>query len=139
MQNEGSNGGTTTASGDHCGNLPEPDLEKQGNMPVLPPDDRHPGLVGDSACEAIPTLVTIVVSKGESQVTQQPISKLSKDVDSVKEELPRVASPRKGYFSRTSSCHEQCRAVAVNVSAPESQPSVGKLLGLEGRSKLYTA
>ncbi|KAK6250866.1 hypothetical protein SCA6_004871 [Theobroma cacao] len=167
MQNEGSNGTSTTA-GDHSGNLPEPDLEKQENIPVLPQEDSHPGSVGDSGCVANPTLLTIVVSNGESHVTQQPIAKLSKDVDSIKEELPCVASPKKGYFSRTTSCHEQCRvcqqekeevlidlgcqckgglakahrscidtwfhtkgsnkceicqAVAVNVSAPESQPS----------------
>ncbi|WRX16988.1 zinc finger protein [Theobroma cacao] len=171
MQNEGSNGTSTTA-GDHSGNLPEPDLEKQENIPVLPQEDSHPGSVGDSGCVANPTLLTIVVSNGESHVTQQPIAKLSKDVDSIKEELPCVASPKKGYFSRTTSCHEQCRvcqqekeevlidlgcqckgglakahrscidtwfhtkgsnkceicqAVAVNVSAPESQPSVGIL------------
>ncbi|KAK6262622.1 hypothetical protein QUC31_008438 [Theobroma cacao] len=167
MQNEGSNGTSTTA-GDHSGNLPEPNLEKQENIPVLPQEDSHPGSVGDSGCVANPTLLTIVVSNGESHVTQQPIAKLSKDVDSIEEELPCVASPKKGYFSRTTSCHEQCRvcqqekeevlidlgcqckgglakahrscidtwfhtkgsnkceicqAVAVNVSAPESQPS----------------
>ncbi|XP_007039297.2 PREDICTED: uncharacterized protein LOC18605921 [Theobroma cacao] len=172
MQNEGSNGTSTTA-GDHSGNLPEPDLEKQENIPVLPQEDSHPGSVGDSGCVANPTLLTIVVSNGESHVTQQPIAKLSKDVDSIKEELPCVASPKKGYFSRTTSCHEQCRvcqqekeevlidlgcqckgglakahrscidtwfhtkgsnkceicqAVAVNVSAPESQPSANSWL-----------
>ncbi|XVE58204.1 hypothetical protein DITRI_Ditri04bG0151300 [Diplodiscus trichospermus] len=167
MQNEGSNGASPRAA-DHSGNLPEPDLEKQGNIPVLPQEEKQPGSVGDSACEAHPALLTIVVSKGESHVTQQSIVKLSKDVDSIKEELPRLASPKKGYFSRTSSSHEQCRvcqqekeegliylgcqckgglakahrscidtwfrtkgsnkceicqAVAVNVSAPVSEPS----------------
>ncbi|XWS61479.1 hypothetical protein CRYUN_Cryun07bG0129200 [Craigia yunnanensis] len=167
MQNEGSNG-TSTRVGDHSGNLPEPDLEKQGNIPVLPQEGRHPGSLEDSTCEANPTLLTIVVTNGESHVTQQPIVKLSKDVDSIKEELPRVASSKKEYFSRTTSSHEQCRvcqqekeeglidlgcrckgglakahrscidtwfhtkgsnkceicqAVAVNVSAPESEPS----------------
>ncbi|XP_022762291.1 uncharacterized protein LOC111308236 isoform X2 [Durio zibethinus] len=108
MQNEGSNG-TSTRAGDQTSNLPEPDLEKQGNIPVLPEEERQPGSVGGSACEANPTLLTIAVMKGESHVTQQPLAKLSKDVDSIKEELPRVASPKKGYFSRTTSSHEQCR------------------------------
>ncbi|XWS48703.1 hypothetical protein CRYUN_Cryun13aG0099100 [Craigia yunnanensis] len=97
MQNEGSNE-TSTRAGDHSGNLTEPDLEKQGNIPVLPQEERQPGSVGDSAYEANPTLLTIVVTKGKSHVTQQPIVKLSKDVDSIKEELPRVASPKKGIF-----------------------------------------
>ncbi|XWS50217.1 hypothetical protein CRYUN_Cryun12cG0069700 [Craigia yunnanensis] len=166
MQNEGSNG-TSTRAGDHSGNLLEPDLEKQGNIPVLPEEERQ-GSVGDSACQANPTLLTIVVMKGESHVTPQPQAKLPKDVDSIKEELPHVSSPKKGYFLRTASSHEQCRVcqqekeeglidlgcqckgglakahrscidtwfrtkgsnkceicqvVAVNVSAPESEPS----------------
>ena len=112
MQNEGSNG-TCTRAGDHSGNLPQPDLEKQGNIPVLPQEERQPGSVGDSAYEVNPTLLTIVVTKGESHVTQQPIVKLLKDVDSIKEELPRVASPKKGYLSRTPSAHEQCRYIIL--------------------------
>ncbi|XWS38109.1 hypothetical protein CRYUN_Cryun19dG0102100 [Craigia yunnanensis] len=108
MQSEGSNG-TSTRPGDHSGNLPEPDLEKQGNIPVLPEEERQSGSDGDSACEANPTLLTIVVMKGESHVTRQPLAKLPKDVDSIKEELPRAGSPKKGYFSRTTSSLEQCR------------------------------
>ncbi|XP_022722287.1 uncharacterized protein LOC111279582 isoform X2 [Durio zibethinus] len=166
MHNESSSG-TSTRSGDRSGNLPEPDLEKQGSIPVLPQEERQPCSVEDSACEGNPTLLTIVVTRGESHVTQQPVVKSSKDVDSIKEELPSVAPPKKGYFSRTTSSHEQCRvcqqekeeglidlgcqckgglakahrscidtwfrtkgsnkceicqAVAVNVSAPESEP-----------------
>ncbi|XVF10259.1 hypothetical protein REPUB_Repub07fG0167100 [Reevesia pubescens] len=110
MQNEGSNGTSSTRAGDLSGNLPQSDLEKQGNIPVLPQEDRLPGPVGHTAsCEANPTLLTIEVMKGESHVTEQPIAKLLKDVDSIKEELPRVASPKKGYISRTTSSHEQCR------------------------------
>ncbi|XP_022737905.1 uncharacterized protein LOC111290723 [Durio zibethinus] len=108
MQNEGSNG-TSSIAGDLSGNLPEPDLEKQGNIPVLPQEERQPGSVGDSAYEANPTLLNIVVTKGQSHVTQQQIAKLAKDVESIKEELPRVASTKKGYISRTTSSHEQCR------------------------------
>ncbi|XVF53224.1 hypothetical protein PTKIN_Ptkin05aG0082800 [Pterospermum kingtungense] len=167
MQNEGSNG-TSTKAGDHSGDLPEPDLEKQGKTPVLSEEERQQDSFGGSACEANPTLLTIVVMKGESHVSEQPLAKSSKDVESIKEELPRVASPKKGYFSRTTSSREECRvcqqekeedlidlgcqckgglakahrscidtwfrtkgsnkceicqAVAVNVSAPESEPS----------------
>lgn len=112
MQNDGSNG-TSTRAGDHPGNLPEPDIEKQGKIPVLPEEERQPGSVGDSACEANPTLITIVVMKGESHVSEQPLAKLPKDVDSIKEELPRVASPKKGYFSRTTSSREECRYIIL--------------------------
>ncbi|KAK8489110.1 hypothetical protein V6N11_028471 [Hibiscus sabdariffa] len=166
MQNEGSNETSTSASY-HSSNLPEPDLEKQGNNLVLSREERLTGSVKDSACEASPTLLTIVVTKGESHVTQQPVAQLSKDVDCIMEELPRVA-PQKGFFSRNTSSDVECRvcqqekeeglidlgcqckgglskahrscidtwfrtkgsnrceicqAVAVNVSAPESQPS----------------
>ncbi|XP_017647113.1 uncharacterized protein LOC108487316 isoform X1 [Gossypium arboreum] len=165
MLNEGSNETSTRASY-HSSNLPEPDLEKQGNNQVLPQDEGLPGSVRGSACESSPTLLTIVVTKGESHVTQQPIAQL-KDMECVLEELPRVA-PQKGYFLRNSCSDEECRvcqqekeeglidlgcqckgglakahrscidtwfrtkgsnkceicqAVAVNVSAPESQPS----------------
>ena len=112
MHNEGSNG-TSTRAGNHSGNLLEPDLEKQGNIPVLPEEERQPGSDGDSVCEANPTLLTIVVMNGESHVTQQPLAKLPNDVDSIEEELPRVASPKKGYFSRTTSSREQCRYVIL--------------------------
>lgn len=108
MQNEGSNA-TSTRAGGLSFNSPEPDLEKQGNIPMLPQEERQPGSVEDSACEANPVLLTIVVMESEPHVTQQQLVKISKDVDSIKEELPRVATPKKGYFSRTTSCHEQCR------------------------------
>ncbi|PPD97169.1 hypothetical protein GOBAR_DD05823 [Gossypium barbadense] len=165
MLNEGTNETSTRASY-HSSNLPEPDLEKQGNNQVLPQDGGLPGSVRGSACESSPTLLTIVVTKGESHVTQQPIAQL-KDTECILEELPRVA-PQKGYFLRNSSSDEECvcqqekeeglidlgcqckgglakahrscidtwfrtkgsnkceicQAVAVNVSAPESQPSV---------------
>ena len=122
MQNEGSNG-TCTRAGDHSGNLPQPDLEKQGNIPVLLQEERQPGSVGDSAYEVNPTLLTIVVTKGESHVTQQPIVKLSKDVDSIKEELPCVASSKKGYFLRTPSSHEQCRYIILLHLLPVIHPA----------------
>ncbi|KAK8658317.1 hypothetical protein V6N13_036525 [Hibiscus sabdariffa] len=89
-----------------------------------------------------------MVTKGESHVTQQPVAQLSKDVDCIMEELPRVP-PQKGYFSKNTSSDmnaggiakahrscidnwfrtkgsnkcEICQAVAVNVSAPKSHPS----------------
>ncbi|KAE8661997.1 hypothetical protein F3Y22_tig00113721pilonHSYRG00058 [Hibiscus syriacus] len=165
MRNEGSNETSTRASY-HSSNLPEPDLEKQGNNLVLPQVEKLSGSVKDPTCEASPTLLTIEVTKGESHVTQQPVAQLSKDMDCVMDELPRV-TPQKGFFSRSSSSDVECRvcqqekeeglidlgcqckgglakahrscidmwfrtkgsnkceicqAVAVNVSAPESQP-----------------
>lgn len=108
MLNEGSNETSTRASY-HSSNLPEPDLEKQGNNQVLPQDEGLAGSVRGSACESSPTLLTIVVTKGESHVTQQPIAQL-KDMDCVLEELPRVA-PQKGYFLRNGSSDEECRYI----------------------------
>ncbi|PPS15390.1 hypothetical protein GOBAR_AA05189 [Gossypium barbadense] len=107
MQNGGSNE-TSSRAGDLSRNLHEPDLEMHGNIP-LPQEEIQPGSVGDSACEANPTSATNVVTKVESHLTQQPIAKLSKDAESTKEDLPHAASPKMGYFSRTTSAHEQCR------------------------------
>ncbi|KAK8473921.1 hypothetical protein V6N11_046151 [Hibiscus sabdariffa] len=151
MQNEGSNKTSTRAS--YSSSTlpepePEPDLEKQGNNLVLPQEERLPSSVKDSASGASPTLLTIGVIKGESHVTQQPVAQLSKDVDCIMEELPRVP-PQKGYFSRNTSSDMECRvcqqekeeglidlgcqckggiakahrAIAENVSTPESYPS----------------
>ncbi|MBA0824776.1 hypothetical protein Goarm_021421 [Gossypium armourianum] len=107
MQNGGSNEASSRAGG-LSGNLHEPDLEMHGNIP-LPQEEIQPGSVGDSACEANPTSATNVVTKAESHLAQQPIAKLSKDAESTKEDLPHAASPKMGYFSRTTSAHEQCR------------------------------
>ncbi|PPD97782.1 hypothetical protein GOBAR_DD05204 [Gossypium barbadense] len=107
MQNGGSNEASRRAGG-LSGNLHEPDLEMHGNTP-LPQEEIQPGSVGDSACEANPTSATNVVTKAESHLAQQPIAKLSKDAESTKEDLPHAASPKMGYFSRTTSAHEQCR------------------------------
>ncbi|MBA0794245.1 hypothetical protein Gohar_018595 [Gossypium harknessii] len=107
MQNGGSNESSSRAGGP-SGNLHEPDLEMHGNIP-LPQEEIQPGSVGDSACEANPTSATNVVTKAESHLAQQPIAKLSKDAESTKEDLPHAASPKIGYFSRTTSAHEQCR------------------------------
>lgn len=103
MQNDGSNkDGTTTAGGEQCGtsHRAELDLEKQDNTQVLPQEGSHRALSENSTLEGNPTLLTIVVCNGESPVTH---------VASTKEELPSVASPKKGYLSRNASSHEQCR------------------------------
>lgn len=70
----------------HEGSNAEQDLERQGsnNQEV-------------SGVEDNPTLPTIVISDGDSH--HQPSN----------DELPHVLSPKKGYFSRTGSSHEQCR------------------------------
>ncbi|GMJ00488.1 hypothetical protein HRI_003718000 [Hibiscus trionum] len=107
MQNQGSNETSTRASY-RSSTLPEPDLEKQGNNLVLPQEERLPGSTKDSATGASPTLLTIVVTKGESHVTQQPVAQLSKDMDCIMEELPRLPS-QKGYFSRNTSSDVECR------------------------------
>ncbi|XP_044486186.1 uncharacterized protein LOC123211487 isoform X2 [Mangifera indica] len=70
----------------HEGSNAEQDLERQGN------NNQEVSGVEDN-----PTLPTIVISDGDSH--HQPSN----------DELPHVLSPKKGYFSRTGSSHEQCR------------------------------
>uniref|UniRef100_A0A5B6YUX7 RING-CH-type domain-containing protein n=1 Tax=Davidia involucrata TaxID=16924 RepID=A0A5B6YUX7_DAVIN len=72
---------------------------------------------GDSAAD--PTLLTIVVSNGESfnqvSLTPEPIGKFSKSGGVSTEEALAVAdevdveSPKKAHLSRNASSHEQCR------------------------------
>ncbi|KAK9274767.1 hypothetical protein L1049_022019 [Liquidambar formosana] len=105
MQNDGSSGFGTAAVDDL------PDLEKQG----LPQErrDQASTMLEDSVTDGDHTVLTIVVSNGESRsqvrVTPEPVGKLAKAVDSGNGQLPFVVSPKKGYLSRTASSHEQCR------------------------------
>ncbi|KAF5729805.1 RING/U-box superfamily protein isoform 1 [Tripterygium wilfordii] len=98
-----------------CGgvSLPGPDqdidLEKQEHTTVLPVEDVNCVSLEDSINEHNPGLVTIVISDGESRTTHELLEKPMKTVESGGEQLPCVASPKKGYLSRNSSSHEQCR------------------------------
>ncbi|KAI6706924.1 hypothetical protein NL676_009886 [Syzygium grande] len=88
----------------------ETDVEKQGGAVVLA---RESG--GAAAMDGLAagvnqvTPLTIVVSSGDSCVATEPAMKDSKAVECVVEELPSAGSPKKGYFSRSGSSHEQCR------------------------------
>ncbi|KAL5833229.1 hypothetical protein ACOSQ3_016903 [Xanthoceras sorbifolium] len=91
MQNERSNGVHS------C----EQDLEKQGT------NQEGLSVVG-CGDEDNQTLPTIVISNGESNDSNNNNHNHSHN-DDTKEELPPLMSPKKGYLSRSSSSHEQCR------------------------------
>lgn len=88
----------------------ESDVEKQGEAVVLV---RESGCAAgmDSLSTGVnqTTPVTIVVSGGDLCVAPELAVKDSKALECVVEELPSVGSPKKVYFSRSGSSHEQCR------------------------------
>uniref|UniRef100_A0A2P2KRF7 E3 ubiquitin-protein ligase MARCH2 isoform X1 n=1 Tax=Rhizophora mucronata TaxID=61149 RepID=A0A2P2KRF7_RHIMU len=105
MQNDASSI-SAGAAGDRPCVKNEVDLEKQDNThaPPSPSQDQeeeggHRGLAGNSHLEANSTSLTILVSDGESPLTQL----------SSKTKPEYVLSPKKGHLSRTASSQEQCR------------------------------
>lgn len=103
--------GSTAAVGladKHCGD--ETDVEKQGEAVVLARESSSAARMDDLSTGANQvTPLTIVVSGGDSCVAPEPPVKDSKALECVVEELPSMISPKKGYFSRSGSSHEQCR------------------------------
>ncbi|KAA8526056.1 hypothetical protein F0562_007844 [Nyssa sinensis] len=96
------------AIGDHCSGDGS-DLEKQGSVETI-----DHGSSGDSTADNNdPTLLTIVVSNGESinqvLLTPEPTEKFSKSGVSTEKVLADVESPKKAHLSRNGSSHEQCR------------------------------
>ncbi|KAJ4850184.1 hypothetical protein Tsubulata_004468 [Turnera subulata] len=106
MQRDGATGGDGTVvtvgvvGKEYCGNLAGAELDQgkqqQQQALVLSQEEAGGGVSpGDSTLNPNPTLLAIVISNPE--------------LVSTKEDLPGVASPRKGYLSRSASSHEQCR------------------------------
>lgn len=87
----------------------ETDVEKQGGAVVSRESDGEAAMDGLATGVNQATPLTVVVSGGGSCVPPEPAVKDSKVLECVVEEPPLVGSPKKGYFSRSGSSHEQCR------------------------------